>query len=148
MSLDRLESALAIEGAERKAMRVPVANGVPRFVFSQTAAALVLVHGAPVWRAVPGTSFQRILNTRALLLRDPAGSWSNEIKTNPSTASGANTAAARQAGDARSASSGWGGESSHSGGWGASSGGGGRSWGGGGWGGGGGGSFGGFHGRR
>jgi len=72
-SLDRLEQALAIEGAERKAMRVAVANSVPRFVFSQTAAVLVLVHGEPVWRAVQGTSLWRALNTRALLLRDADG---------------------------------------------------------------------------
>jgi hypothetical protein len=73
MSLARFEQALAIEGAERKAMRVPVENPPPRIVFTDRAAALVLVHGEPVWTPVPGTALSRAVNTRALLLRDPAG---------------------------------------------------------------------------
>ena len=73
MSLARLEQALAIEGAERKSRRVPVENTPPRIVFTQRAAALVLVHGPPVWAPVPGAGLSRAMNTRALLLMDPAG---------------------------------------------------------------------------
>ncbi|HET8725079.1 MAG TPA: hypothetical protein VFM53_12855 [Anaeromyxobacteraceae bacterium] len=73
ISLARMEQALAIEGAERKARRVPVQNPPPRIVFTERDAALVLIHGDPVWTQVPGTSLQRVMNTRALLLRDGAG---------------------------------------------------------------------------
>jgi uncharacterized membrane protein YgcG len=73
MSLARLEASLAIEGALRQARTVPVLNEPPRIVFSQSAAVLVLIHGDPVWRPVAGTSLQRVLNTRALVLSDPAG---------------------------------------------------------------------------
>ncbi len=73
MSLGRLEAALAIEGAERKALRVPVENTPPRLVFTERAAALVLLQGEPVWVPVKGTALSRALNTRALLLRDAYG---------------------------------------------------------------------------
>ncbi len=73
MSLGRLEAAVAIEGAQRKARQVPVLNEPPRIVFSTSAVVLVLIHGDPVWRAVSGTSLSRVLNTRALVLSDPAG---------------------------------------------------------------------------
>ena len=73
MSLDRLQAALAIEGAEQKARAVPVKNEPPKFVFSQTPAILVIIDGEPVWTAVPGTSLSRVLNTRALMLRDTSG---------------------------------------------------------------------------
>jgi uncharacterized membrane protein YgcG len=73
MSLGRLEAALAIEGAGRKAQRVPVLNEPPRIVFSTSATVLVLIHGAPQWHAVAGTSLSRVVNTRALVLVGPAG---------------------------------------------------------------------------
>ncbi|HVP67929.1 MAG TPA: hypothetical protein VMT17_11760 [Anaeromyxobacteraceae bacterium] len=73
MSLGRLEAALAIEGAERKALRVPVENTPPQIVFTQSSAVLVLLQGEPVWAPVSGTSFKRAINTRALLLRDAYG---------------------------------------------------------------------------
>jgi hypothetical protein len=73
MSLGRLEKALAIEGAQRQARTVPVLNEPPRIVFSPSAMVLVLIHGDPVWRPVPGTSLNRVLNTRALVLTDAAG---------------------------------------------------------------------------
>jgi hypothetical protein len=73
MALDRLEAALAIQGAEKQARAVPVKNEPPKFVFSQKEAILVLVDGEPVWTAVSGTGLDRVLNTRALILRDSAG---------------------------------------------------------------------------
>jgi hypothetical protein len=75
MSLDRLEQALKILGAEKKASAVPVRNAPPRFVFSQVPAILVLVDGAPVIRPVQGTKLSRVLNTRALVLQDPRGAF-------------------------------------------------------------------------
>ena len=73
MSLDRLHQALAIEGAERKSRQVPVANEPPRIVFTQRAAALVLVHGDPIWVPVQGAKLERAVNTRALLLKEASG---------------------------------------------------------------------------
>ena len=72
MSLDRLEAMLAIQGAEKKARMVPVKNDPPKIVFSKTAAVLVPIDGEPVWRPVPGTGLERVLNTRPLVLRDTA----------------------------------------------------------------------------
>ena len=73
MSLARLEAALAIEGATRKALQVPVENTPPQIVVTQGAAALVLLQGEPVWRTVDGTNLTRAINTRALLLKDAYG---------------------------------------------------------------------------
>ena len=49
MSLDRLQAALAVLGAEKQGQTVPVMNPPPNFVFSQTAAVLVSIDGQPVW---------------------------------------------------------------------------------------------------
>jgi len=73
MSLDRLQQALAIEGAERKSRMVAVENTPPRIVFTQRAAALVLVHGDPIWVPVQGAKLERAVNTRALLLKEASG---------------------------------------------------------------------------
>jgi hypothetical protein len=73
MSLGRIEAALAIEGAQHKAVRVPVLNEPPRIVFSTSSAVLVLIHGEPTWHPVQGTSLSRVINTRALVLTGPAG---------------------------------------------------------------------------
>jgi hypothetical protein len=69
MSLDRLQAALAIEGAEKKAGAVPVLNNPPEFIFSEKAAILVAIAGDPVWGTMKG-SLDRVINTRALVLRD------------------------------------------------------------------------------
>ncbi len=73
MSLDRLEQALRVLGAEKKSAAVPVRNDPPRFVFSQVPAMLVLVDGDPVWRPAQGTKLLRLLNTRALVVQDSTG---------------------------------------------------------------------------
>ena len=70
MSLDRLEISLAINGEEKKARAVPVKNDPPRIVFSQSAAILVPIDGAPVWRLQPGTKVERAINTRAFVALD------------------------------------------------------------------------------
>jgi hypothetical protein len=69
----RLEAALAIEQAEKRSRSVSVQNEPPIFVFSQAAAILFPIDGEPVWRPVENTGLMRVLNTRALLLRDQTG---------------------------------------------------------------------------
>jgi hypothetical protein len=73
ISLDRMEAALAVLNAQNQAKSVPVENPVPAFVFSPTPAVLVTIDGDPAWRPVAGTAYQRVLNTRPLLLRDSSG---------------------------------------------------------------------------
>ena len=72
-SLDRMQAALAVEKAEKKAQDVSVKNEPPKFIFTQKAAVLVNIDGEPVWRAVKDTGIVRVLNTRALILGDKSG---------------------------------------------------------------------------
>ena len=72
--LAQLQADLAVAGA--KATRpVVVSNEPPEIIFSERAAVLIAVDGAPVWHLVPGTKLERIVNTRALAVRDPANGW-------------------------------------------------------------------------
>ena len=73
VALDRMEAALAVLNAQNQAKSVPVQNPVPQFVFSTKPAVLVTIDGDPAWRPVAGTPYQRVLNTRPLLLRDGSG---------------------------------------------------------------------------
>ncbi len=73
VALDRMEAALAVLNAQNQSKSVAVQNPVPQFVFSTTPAVLVTIDGDPAWRPVEGTSYQRVLNTRPLLLRDGSG---------------------------------------------------------------------------
>ncbi|HUM02291.1 MAG TPA: autotransporter [Thermoanaerobaculia bacterium] len=73
--LDRLEAALKVLGAEKKARAIPVKNQAPKFVFAQNPTVLVIIDGDPVWTAVQGTSLQRVLNSRSLIVRDAAGNF-------------------------------------------------------------------------
>jgi len=71
IALDRLVADLAITHAELKTQQqAKVKNDPPRFFFSNRPAVLVLIDGTPVPRAMGGTSFMRIINTRALILLD------------------------------------------------------------------------------
>src|SRR5262249_15650829 len=72
MSLDRLQALLDIESAQQLARAVPVQNEPPQFVFAQQTAVLVAIDGNPVWRPVTGTTLQRVINARALVLQDNA----------------------------------------------------------------------------
>jgi Domain of unknown function (DUF4136) len=54
----------------RSAMAQPAE---PRIIFSESPAVLVLIDGAPIYRNVPGTELQQVVNTKALILRDGAG---------------------------------------------------------------------------
>jgi len=68
VSLDRLLADLSITQAETKAESVRLKNEPPRIIFSKEAAVLILIDGEPVYRAVEGTPYTRIVNTPALLL--------------------------------------------------------------------------------
>jgi hypothetical protein len=45
----------------------------PRIFFVESPALLILIDGDPEYRAVEGTQLERIVNTRALIVRDDAG---------------------------------------------------------------------------
>src|SRR5208337_4721222 len=83
MSLDRLLADLAITQTETKAETVRLKNDPPRIIFSKEPAVLILIEGDPVYRAVEGTPYTRVVNTPALLLFNSAagtfyldgGSW-------------------------------------------------------------------------
>jgi hypothetical protein len=72
LPLEKLEADAAIAEAERARVAVPPRNDPPVFLFRTTPAMLVLLDGEPSWRAVDGTRLERIVNTRPLVLRDPA----------------------------------------------------------------------------
>jgi len=72
MSLERLQSDMAIDRAVQQTGSQPLRNDPPKMIFSERPAILVPIDGAPVLREVPGTGLQRIVNTRALILYDPA----------------------------------------------------------------------------
>ena len=73
VSLDRLEAQLAIQRARTKAKTLPLKNTPPRIVFMQQPALLVYIDGQPQFGPVDGTNLTRVVNTRVLLLQDPAG---------------------------------------------------------------------------
>jgi hypothetical protein len=70
--LERLQADMAIERAVQQTGSQPLKNDPPKMIFSERPAILVPIDGAPVLRAVPGTGLQRIVNTRALIVYDPA----------------------------------------------------------------------------
>ena len=73
IALDRLEASLAILEARQKGAGQPLRNEPPAILFRSKPAMLVPVDGAPEYRPVPGTEFERVVNTRALLVRSKAG---------------------------------------------------------------------------
>ncbi len=72
IALDRLEAALSIVQAERRGQAQPVRNDPPQIIFSRQPALMIYVDGEPRWAKVADTPLERVLNTRVLLLRDPA----------------------------------------------------------------------------
>ncbi len=70
VSLDRLETALAVTQAESATRSVPLKNDPPRIIFSDKPAILVLIDGAPALRDTQTQTVKRIINTRACLLFD------------------------------------------------------------------------------
>jgi len=72
IALDRLEASLAASATVKPA-GIPVNNTPPTILVSYAPALLIPIDGAPVLRPVPGTAFERVINTHALILR-PLGS--------------------------------------------------------------------------
>jgi hypothetical protein len=70
MSLDRLQAMLSIENALKMGKTVPVKNDPPKIIFSPKTAVLVAIDGEPVWRQVTGTTLERVINARPLILLD------------------------------------------------------------------------------
>ncbi len=71
LSLDRLETSLNLAATLTRPERVD--NTPPKIVVATRPAVLVYLDGPPAWRPVAGTSLDRALNTRMLLLKDPSG---------------------------------------------------------------------------
>jgi hypothetical protein len=63
------------ENVAQAAQSVPVRNDAPRIIFSPVPAVLVLVDGDPALRPLPSSRYQRVINTRVLLLKAPDGSF-------------------------------------------------------------------------
>lgn len=72
MPLERLQAELQIERATRAASAQPLNNDPPQILYSDRPAVLVPVDGEPVLREISGTGLQRVINTRALMVRDAA----------------------------------------------------------------------------
>ena len=74
ISLDRLQSSLAIAGI--KPPVVEVQNNPPQVLVSYSPAILVPIDGAPVIKPVADDArFQRVINTKALILQDRRGTF-------------------------------------------------------------------------
>jgi hypothetical protein len=73
ISLDQLEASLAILEQREKFKWYPLRNDPPAILFSTKPAMLILVDGPPAYRHVTDTELYRVLNTRALILRDKSG---------------------------------------------------------------------------
>ncbi len=68
IALDRLQASLAASGTVH-VTGVPVRNDPPRIIISHSPAILIPISGQPVIRDVPDSRFERVINTRALILR-------------------------------------------------------------------------------
>lgn len=74
--LDQLQASYAVNQKIEALRTQPVDNSPPRIVFADTATILVPISGEPAFRAVQGApAFQRVLNTRALILQDTTGTF-------------------------------------------------------------------------
>lgn len=73
LSLEAMESSLAHIPQPLNGLSQTLNNSPPRIIFSTKPAILVYVDGPPIYSTVAGTSLERVLNSRALLLKDRAG---------------------------------------------------------------------------
>ncbi|UVL43299.1 hypothetical protein LOY55_14940 [Pseudomonas sp. B21-040] len=73
ISLDQLEAAVGVLAAEKKSSGEPIENAPPAIITSDVPAILVYIDGEPAYRPVDGTSLERVINTRPLLLKDAQG---------------------------------------------------------------------------
>ena len=75
VSLARLQTELTTTHELARTRKTAVRNDPPRIIFSPARAMLIPVNGEPVLRPMQGTSLSRVINTRALILRDQAGTY-------------------------------------------------------------------------
>jgi len=68
VALDRLQASLVASGTVHVA-GVTVKNNPPRIIVSDTPAILIPVSGQPIVKDVPESRFERVINTRALIMR-------------------------------------------------------------------------------
>ena len=73
IGLDRAEAGLLASRAEVAGRLVPARNEPPKILFREGPTLLVTVDGKPVFRQIEKTKFERLVNTRALVLRDRKG---------------------------------------------------------------------------
>ena len=74
--LDQLQASYAVNQELAKLKSQPVDNTPPQILFATTTTVLVPVAGTPVLRPISGApTFQRVANTRPLLLLDEAGTY-------------------------------------------------------------------------
>jgi hypothetical protein len=73
ISLDRLQAFLSVEKVTPRT--VDVKNDPPRIIVSYKPAVLIPVQGQAVLHEVSGSAYQRVINTGALLLKAPDGSF-------------------------------------------------------------------------
>lgn len=72
ISLDRLQESLVVSGSVKPAP-VQVNTAPPQIIVAYAPSILVSISGSPVVRPVPGSNFQRVINTEALVLQPQAG---------------------------------------------------------------------------
>ncbi|MFS8036928.1 carbohydrate-binding family V/XII [Xanthobacter sp. AM11] len=74
--LDQLQASYAVNQELAKLKSQPVDNTPPQILFATTTTVLVPISGDPSLRPITGvTGFQRVINTRPLLLLDMAGTY-------------------------------------------------------------------------
>lgn len=72
ISLARLQASL-VASANVKPRAVAVRNDPPKIIVSDTPAVLVPIAGQPVTGDIPDSAFERVINTRALVMRSRGG---------------------------------------------------------------------------
>ena len=71
IALDRVQASLALSGVKPASFKV--SNDPPRVIISYTPSILVSIDGEPVVKPIPNTQYERIINTRLLVMRSSAG---------------------------------------------------------------------------
>jgi hypothetical protein len=73
MRHSRVVAALLVGLAMSPTATMRAQSAAPNIIFSASPALLILVDGDPVFRNVPGTALQRLVNTKVLIVRDETG---------------------------------------------------------------------------
>jgi hypothetical protein len=72
VALDHLQASLAASADDSEVATTHVRNDPPRIIVTTSRAVLISIDGPPAMRPIAGTQLERIINTRALLVRDAA----------------------------------------------------------------------------